>query len=248
MSTQSDIETRTRILRQILDESGLTPQPLRRCPYLPDREARDIAFRVPDLAPNVYTCLMNLNYRRSGMIIYRPACGSCQECRALRVLVDAFRPNRTQRRCRTRNCDLEIQVEPAGPDEEKHELYRRYQAQRHDRAMDDSWTGFVDFLYGSPVESYEVIARLNGRLVMVGIFDREPTALSTVYCYFDPELDRRSLGTFNVLWTIEHCREIGVPYLYLGYYIADCRKMNYKIDFRPCEVLQPDGTWERVTR
>ncbi|MBI4579408.1 MAG: arginyltransferase, partial [Planctomycetes bacterium] len=88
----------------------------------------------------------------------------------------------------------------------------------------------------------EVVYRRGGRLVGVGILDFDGEAASTVYCYFDPD-DRGSLGTFNILWTIDYCRRLDVPWVYLGYHIADCPKMNYKTQFRPNEVLTPDARW-----
>ena len=105
--------------------------------------------------------------------------------------------------------------------------------------------GFRSFLYDSPLNTLEVTFRLADRLAAVGIIDVEPEAISTVYCYFDPELKTRSLGIFNVLWTIQYCRQEHIPHLYLGYYIRDCAKMNYKARFQTCEILEPDGTWRR---
>ena len=110
--------------------------------------------------------------------------------------------------------------------------------------MDDRWDSFVGFLYASPVRTIEVAYRLEGRLVAVGLLDLLPTSASTVYCYFDPALADRSLGTFNVLRSIDACRDKDLPYLHLGYFIPDCPKMSYKINFKPCDILQPDATWQ----
>jgi arginine-tRNA-protein transferase len=185
---------------------------------------------------------MDLNFRRSGCIIYRPACDTCDQCRALRVPVERFRPDRSQRRCWAANVDLTVGLTPPVPTCEKHELYCSYLEHRHNRKMDASWDAFHDFLYTSPVDTLEVIYRRRGRLVGVGILDFDGDVASTVYCYFDPD-DRGSPGTFNVLWTIDYCRRLGIPWVYLGYAIRDCANMNYKLRFRPNEVLAPDGTW-----
>jgi len=234
------------LLRHALEQSGLEPGPEQPCPYLPGRMARNLAFCASHMAPGLYHGLMDLNFRRSGSVFYQPVCRHCRQCRALRVPVDEFQPNRTQRRCRRRNRDLDVRIGRPQANQDKHRLYRDYLARRHDREMDDSWQGFSDFLYESPISTIEVVYRLAGRLVAVGIVDVEPRAMSTVYCYFDPELEDRSPGTFNVLWTIEHCRQQRRRHLYMGYYIRDCAKMNYKARFKPCETLRSDGNWGPV--
>ena len=248
MSAADDSEARTEALRQLIEQSGIAPDVEQPCPYLPERLSRNFVFRSPVLPPGVYHSLMDLNFRRSGSIFYRPACRACRQCQALRVLVDEFQPDRTQRRCWTRNQEITAKIGPPEPTQEKFELYRKYIAVRHDRQMDDTWKGFIEFLYESPVRSLEVVYRCEGRLVGVGLIDVEPSAISTLYCTFDPDEAKRSLGIFNVLWTIEYCRRQGIPYLYLGYYIRDCGKMNYKRAFRPCEVLTDGGTWQRWDR
>jgi len=239
---------RTEVIRQRLAESGIRPGPEQPCPYLAGRTARNIVLRYSRPAPGVYHSLMDLNFRRSGTIVYRPACQHCQQCQALRVPADEFRPNRVQRRCWRRNQDLNIQVGFLEPSAEKYELYRRYQQERHDRQLNESWDAFVDFLYRSPMETVEVTLRQAGQLLAVNIVDAEPQAFSMVYTYFAPHARSRSLGVFNILWTIDLARRAGAPYVYLGYYIRDCRKMNYKIHFLPCELLAPDGQWQTHAR
>ena len=215
---------------------------------MPGQTARSQAFVASSLAPGIYHSLMDLNFRRSGSIFYRAACAQCQQCQAIRVLVDQFRPNRAQQRCWRRNQDVTVELAEPVPTNEKHALYRHYLEERHDRQMGGLWNEFCEFLYNSPVHTIEVIYRLDGRLVAIGIVDVEPEALSTVYCYYDLAQPARSLGVFNILWMIEHSRRERVPHLYLGYYVRDCAKMNYKANFRPCEVLGPDGQWRRIPR
>jgi arginine-tRNA-protein transferase len=186
---------------------------------------------------------MDLNFRRNGTILYRPQCDACDECRAIRVPVDAFRLSRSQNRCRVRNADVTVDVGVPAPTEEKYVVYQRYLLERHDGAMDGSLSEFHGFLYESCVTTIEVTYRVGGRVVAVGIADAEPEALSAVYCYFDPADASRSLGTFNILWMIDECRRRLLPHLYLGYYVHDCQKMNYKSAFRPCELLDPNGSW-----
>jgi len=224
-------------------EEGLTRSEPHPCSYLPGRSARSVVLFPGRLEPGLYHGLMDLNFRRSGRIFYRPVCDACQECRAIRVRAETFRPSRSQRRCRARNRDLSVTAGPPVPSAEKHALYQSYLRIRHDGQMDRSWEEFCSFLYASPVRTLEVVYRRGERLMAVGILDEEPEALSTVYCYFDPAETARGLGVFNVLWTIEHARARGIPYVYLGYYVAGSPKMAYKADFGPHELLDDRGRW-----
>jgi arginine-tRNA-protein transferase len=163
----------------------------------------------------------------------------------LRILTAEFVPSRAQKRCGVRNRDVEVIVQPPEPTEEKRLLFERYLAARHDGSMDASRDGFEEYLYRSPIESVEFEYRCEGRLLGVGIADVEPRALSAVYCFFDPEEERRSPGVLNVLTLVEECRRRRLPYLYLGYWVEGSKTMHYKADYRPCELLRPDGSWER---
>jgi arginine-tRNA-protein transferase len=188
---------------------------------------------------------MDLNFRRLGPLVYRPACDACGECRQLRVPVATFAPSRAQRRCLKRNRGLAITTGPPELTDEKLELYERYLHERHDGQMTGSREELEGFLYVTGIETLEVCYRSEGRLVAVGIADVEPRALSAVYCYFEPDIPTRGLGTFNVLWLLREARRRGVPHVYLGYYVAGAPTMEYKAGYRPCELLQPDGSWER---
>jgi arginine-tRNA-protein transferase len=235
-----DPDARLAVARRVIEQIDLRPGTPRACPYLPTQQARDVAFHVGRLPAGLYHSLMDLNFRRSGHIVYRPACDQCRQCQAIRVRTDLFRPDRSQRRCWLRNRDLTIGITPPHASGEKYALYRRYLRQRHDGRMEDSYESFRDFLYSSPVDTVEITYRRDGRLAGVGIVDLDGEAASTVYCYYDPD-DRGSLGTYNILWTIEWCRRLGIPWVYLGYQVRDCRKMNYKMRFRPNEVLDSAG-------
>ena len=235
-------------MRDLIARLSLSVGPASPCPYLPNRSARNIAFQAAHLPSGLYHSLMDLNFRRSGCVFYQPACDPCRQCQAIRVATEPFKPSRSQKRCLQRNADLTIEVCEPAPTEEKHCLFTRYLDERHDSQMTGDWQSFCDFLYRSPIETREVVYRHQGRLVGVGLFDVEPQAISTVYCYFDPDLAGWSIGTFNILWTIRHAREHDLPYVYLGYYIRDARTMNYKIHFRPCEILGEDGDWHRFDR
>jgi len=127
--------------------------------------------------------------------------------------------------------------------EEKWSLYRRYLRHRHDGTMGEDYDDLANFLYRSPVRTLEVTYRVGERLGGVGIIDVSSRAVSTVYFYFDPDLSRRSLGVFSVLWEIEWCRARGMSHYYLGFYVRGARSMSYKADYRPHELLGADGRW-----
>lgn len=239
---------RKEALRVLLEGSGLEPDEPFPCPYLPGRAARQILVRPPSFAPGLYHAFLDLNYRRLGRLVYRPACEGCRECRSLRVLAAEFRPSRAQRRCRARNADVTVEIGAPEPTDEKHALYRRYLENRHDGQMSGSPAEFASFLYEAPSIAREFVYRAGGRLIGVGIADLEPQALSAVYFYFDPAEAARSPGVFNVLTLVDECQARGIPYLYLGYYVAGSPTMAYKADYRPHEVLGDDGRWVRRER
>lgn len=213
------------------------------CPYLPDRMARTEAYLVVDLSGEMYEALLERGFRRSGRVVYRPACRSCKECRQLRVDVARFVPTRSMARVQRRNRTLRVEVERPVPTHLKHELFCRYLNDQHDSTMSRSYDTFVDFLYHSPTDSYEFAYYAEDRLIGISIADRLPHGLSSVYMYFDPAYRERSLGTFSVLWEIDYCLREKLSYYYLGYYISDCRTMSYKARFKPNEVLVDNQRW-----
>jgi arginyl-tRNA--protein-N-Asp/Glu arginylyltransferase len=240
-------EGRTRLLAQAIARESPAPGEPFPCPYLPGRMARQVTLLPTPLVAGVYHSLMDLNFRRLGLVFYRPDCEGCGECRMVRVPVSAFRPSRGQRRCWTRNADLTVEVGRPVPTEAKRRLYKRYLDHRHDGQMDGSPSEFHGFLYTSSVRTVEIVYLWQGRLLGVGLADLEPEAMSAVYCYFDPDAESRSLGVFNVLRMVEECRQRGLPYLYLGYYVRGCGRMSYKAGYRPCEILDHTGRWVQET-
>lgn len=215
-----------------------------RCSYLPHRLARSV-FVDPQLAldPARYGALLDLGFRRSGSYVYRPACGSCQECRPVRIPVAAFRASRTQRRCARRNADLRLRVE-SDLSAEHYALYRRYLHARHpgggmDPEDREAFRSFLSSAWGCT----EILALRDGagRLLAGGVIDRVPQGLSAVYTYFEPGLPDRSLGTYAILAEIDRARALALPYLYLGYWVPGSAKMDYKRQFQPLEVLGATG-------
>ncbi|MBE0616936.1 MAG: arginyltransferase, partial [Proteobacteria bacterium] len=218
--------------------------PPHECPYLPGRAAVSRGFRCDAVPGWAYQALMDAGFRRSGHIFYQMVCAGCRACVPIRVPVGPFQLSRSQRRVWRRNRDLKLTLGPPQLTAEKAELYARYLAARHDRQMSGEYGELEEFLYGSPTETQEMCYREpDGRLVGVGICDRTPEALSTVYFFFDPDHGRRGLGIFSSLVEIRVARSLGLSYYYLGYWVPGCPKMEYKSGFQPCQLLATDAVW-----
>jgi len=218
------------------------------CSYLPGQQATTL-FVDPStrIDAHIYSQLSLIGFRRSGPHLYRPHCAACNACVPARVPVELFAADRGQRRVLARNRDVTAHLVDSIDTDAHFDLYSRYIEQRHrdgdmyppDREQYESFltrewnsTSYVEF-------------RAGARLLAVAVVDRLENGLSAIYTYYDPEEERRSLGSYVILWQIRLARDLGLPSVYLGYWIRNCRKMNYKTRFRPIELLA-NGHWVRV--
>jgi arginyl-tRNA--protein-N-Asp/Glu arginylyltransferase len=216
------------------------------CSYLPDRAARSqVATPSHLIDTRVYGELVKLGFRRSGAFTYRPYCDHCRACVPVRVPVATFQATRSQRRALRDHCKLDVVRRELAYDSEHYALYLRYQRYRHPGGgMDqDSREQYQHFLLHSNVATDLYEFRDRGTLRMVSLVDRLDDGLSSVYTFFAPDDGTASYGTYSILWQIERCKALKLPYLYLGYWIAESRKMAYKATFRPIEGLV-GGVWK----
>jgi len=220
------------------------------CPYIPGQvERKLITELVGNEAMEFYNALSRAGFRRSHHLAYRPACILCQACVPVRIPVAEFVPSRSLRRIQKANADLSVRVTRPHATLEQFRLFARYQRSRHADSDMASMT-FGDFramMEDSPVTS-RVVELRDGAGTFLGacLVDVLDDGLSAVYSFFDPEQSRRSLGTLLILGLVDVVRQRAQPYAYLGYWIAESRKMAYKARFRPLEGLGPTG-WRRLS-
>ncbi len=219
------------------------------CSYLNRNNAQTLFFDPRQvITSDIYQTLTDQGFRRSGSHLYRPHCGSCSACIPTRVPVAQFQPKRSQKRVLKKNSDLHVRLEEATFSRRHYHLYERYISLRHAEgdmypASEDQYRSFLL----SPWSHSVFLSIYSGeQLLSVAVTDKQPQGLSAIYTFFEPNADDRSLGVLSILKQIELCQELEVPYLYLGYWIKDCEKMNYKTQYRPTELFV-NNRWVTLT-
>ncbi|MDX2264316.1 MAG: arginyltransferase [Hyphomicrobiales bacterium] len=233
------------------------PQP---CPYVPGRLERKIFTHLtPDKPRAVVDNLLKNGFRRSQNIAYMPYCDKCAACVSVRIVVNEFEPRRTLKRIWRRNCDLSAARVASVPTSEQYSLFRAYIDARHGEGgmADMSVYDYSMMVADSAVDTFITEYRMRPRfgsaqdnpaewpLVAAALCDKLSDGVSMVYSYYEPEMEDRSLGSYMILEHVEFARRLGLPYVYLGYWIDGSRKMAYKAKFMPQERLRPSG-WVRA--
>ncbi|NBO21042.1 MAG: arginyltransferase [Rhodobacteraceae bacterium] len=225
------------------------PQP---CPYLDGRMERKLFTALQgDQAQQLNDTLSKQGFRRSQNVLYRPSCAECSACLSARIRVDAFAPSRTQRRISRTNADLMRNATSPWATEDQFSLFRRYLDARH---ADGGMADMDIFEFAAMIEETPIKSRVieytraprpgeTGRpLAAVCLTDVFDDGLSMVYSFYDPDLAPRSLGTHVILDHIALAREVGLPFVYLGYWVPGSRKMGYKANFAGLEIYKA-GAW-----
>lgn len=215
------------------------------CGYLPQTSQSICLDPLQLVDANILGALSQQGFRRSGSMVYRPHCPACAACIPVRIAAQGFAPSRSQIRILKRGQQLQVGEQTPALTDEYYRLYEHYIRSRHaDGSMfppsPEQFKSFLadDFPF---VRFFEF--RQNGALQAVAVSDVLPDGLSAVYCFYNPDERYFSLGRYAVLWQIEHARQLGLPYLYLGYWIRDCQKMSYKTDYQPLEGWI-NGRWQ----
>lgn len=226
------------------------------CPYLPGREERKVFAHLPLLdGATVNNSLTQGGFRRSQNIAYRPACEQCSACVSARIPAADYSFSRSERRVLARSAGLRRHVVEAEATVEQFELLRRYLGARHPGGgmADMAWPDYVAMVEDTAVRTHVVEYRAAGEdngpgdLIACALVDQLADGLSLVYSFYDPSRGRSSLGSFVILDHVRRATRVGLPYVYLGYWVEGSLKMDYKVRFSPLELLRPQG-WTRVER
>jgi arginyl-tRNA--protein-N-Asp/Glu arginylyltransferase len=219
------------------------------CSYLPEEKEQLLVFaetEQPD--EQQYELLIGAGFRRSGEQIYRPHCPACQACQSIRIPVSLFGPSKSQKRVLKRNQDLRIQVSESDTSD-YYPLYEQYINQRHDDgsmypASIKQYQSFIKNSWACPLF---IEFHLKDKLVAVAVTDNLPHSLSALYTFFAPDLADRSIGTLAILQQISLAADLKKQFVYLGYQVDACKKMNYKVNFLPHQRFF-DAKWQLITK
>lgn len=218
------------------------------CSYLPEEKSTTV-FVDPDVTidQHSYTQFSALGFRRSGAYLYRPQCPNCTACTPSRIPVTQFQQNRSQRRIWRKNSDLLVGLVDNISAAEFYTLYESYIVERHSDGdmFPPSKEQYENFLTKEWNVTHYLAYKSAGKLLALSVVDILDDGISAIYTFFDPKCSKRSLGVYSVLWLVKYAIDLGLPYLYLGYWIKNCEKMRYKLNYRPNQLLI-NGRWLTV--
>ena len=215
----------------------LTPE--QECAYLNNKESQSVVVNQQfGMTQQIYSHLIERGFRRSGDMVYAPHCQNCSACIACRVKAELFKANRSQKRCLEMHKKTEVIIKPCKYDPAHEDLYNHYVATRHPNTGEAANNqDHMDFFGSNWCETWLVEFHVVKQLAAVAVVDILKNALSAVYTFYKPEFKQLSMGTYAVLWQIEKARELGIEYVYLGYWVEKSQKMDYKKNYRPLEVF-----------
>ena len=218
------------------------------CSYLEKRNACSV-FVHPSFLLNteIYSQLIEQGFRRSGNEVYAPHCPACSECIPARLKVDQFHPNRNQKRCFKKNQSTKVNIKPAYFEQAHFDIYMRYQKYKHAGGgmANSTKEDYINFLSSRWCNTLFVEFLIDNELAAVAIVDLLDNALSAVYTFFDPKFSSYSLGTYAVLWQLNHAEQMGFEFVYLGFWIKNCQKMSYKTQFQPIQGFI-ENEWKQI--
>lgn len=208
------------------------------CNYL-DKKNSQSAFVHPSFSLNTatYSQLIAQGFRRSGNEVYTPHCSTCTQCIATRLIANQFIANRNQKRCIKKNQQTTVIIKPAQFEQAHYDMYMRYQTDRHGNGgmADSTKEDYINFLSSRWCNTLFVEFSINKELASVAIVDLLENGLSAVYTFFEPKFAQYSLGNYAVLWQIQHALEMDLEFVYMGFWIKNCRKMSYKTQYQPMQ-------------
>ncbi len=208
------------------------------CSYLDKKNAQS-AFVHPSFTLNtaIYSQLIEQGFRRSGNEVYTPHCPSCSACIPTRIAVDQFLATKNQQRCIKKNNNTSVIIKPAIFEQVHYDMYMRYQKYKHSNGsmVNSSEDDYINFLASNWCNTLFVEFSIENQLAAVAIVDLLDNALSAVYTFFDPDFSRYGLGNYAVLWQIQHALDLHLKFVYMGFWIPDCRKMSYKTQYQPIQ-------------
>ncbi len=217
------------------------------CGYLSNKLAQSLIATPQHLVDgHQYSALIQQGFRRSGKFVYRPHCENCNACIPVRLPVADFQASRSQKRAFKNHQTLNASVSSLAFDEAHFDLYKSYQLARHEgNEKEETVEQYRNFLVQSNVNSLSISFTLNGVLKIVSVVDLVEDGVSAVYTFYDCTDTKASYGTYSIMWLIDWCKHLKLPYLYLGYWIKNSKKMAYKENFIPQEALI-DCEWQKI--
>jgi len=214
------------------------------CPYLEGKVSVSQNMRIDAIDDVDLEMLLSSGYRHFGEIFFRPMCGACRSCIPIRIPVEQFSPSQAVRRLFNRNKHFTVTLEQPSPSEQTYELYKQHK-KRFKSQVFDSYDFYVKSFFGPPYFTFNRVlaVRDEGKTVALTHLDVTADAMSAVYCYFDERYSRFSPGTYSVYKEIEICKQLGIRWLYLGFYVPGNRHMDYKTRFKPNQLMRKDYKW-----